>query len=59
MSTGGTTNRNRNLFINKMLRFFVCLFGNILATNLIYFVCWFLEKLQKIPPQNFQIRPHP
>jgi hypothetical protein len=38
MSTGGTTNKNRNVFINKALRFFYYLFGNILATNLMCFV---------------------
>ena len=38
LSLGGTTNRNRNVFINKALRFFYCLLGNILATNRIIIV---------------------
>ena len=33
MSTGGTTNRNRNSLLNSLLRFFYSLLGNILATN--------------------------
>jgi len=38
ISAGGTTSKNRNIFINKALRFFYCLIGNILATNFMVIV---------------------
>jgi hypothetical protein len=37
MSTGGTTNKNRNNLINRLLRFFIYLIRNILATNHMFY----------------------
>ncbi len=54
MSTGGTTSKNRNSLFYRLLGFFLCLIGNILATNHVFSVK--KQMLKVFIPSSFSKR---